>query len=146
MAERDGDERVGPGRVVPTDPPRPSLVERDGAPILIVEDDSFVREIMTRVLERSGYPVVSAHDHGTALGAASGRLLTALVTDLVLPGGSGYDLATTLRARQPGLPVLVVTGHDVVDGRHPETLLLRKPFSPSQLLAVVRALLQTGPG
>lgn len=146
MAERNGGERVGAGRVVPTDPPRPSLVERDGAPILIVEDDSFVLEIMKRVLEQSGYRVVSAHDHDTALGAARGRILTALVTDLVLPGGSGYDLATVLRTRQPGLPVLVVTGHDVAGGLHPETFLLRKPFSPSQLLAMVRALLQAAPG
>lgn len=140
MTDHDGD-RTGPGRAAPRDPLRPSLVERDSAQVLVVEDDSFVLEIMKRVLAEAGYDVAAAGDHDSALEAAGERPLAALVTDLVLPGRNGYELATALRARQPGLPVLVVTGHAADDGPHPGTRLLRKPFAPSQLLAELRTLL-----
>lgn len=141
----DGAIALDQGGTLP-DPLRPSLVERDGAPVLVVEDDRFVLAIMQRVIAQAGFDVIAANDHDSALEAARGRVLAAAVTDLVLPGGSGYDLATVLRARQPGLPVLLVSGHEVAEGLQSDVLLLRKPFSPSQLLAELGSLLRASTG
>lgn len=121
---------------------RSSLLEHDvGSTFLLVEDDAAVLGMMRRVLEQGGFQVVPARGHSEALREARGRRLAALVSDVTLPGGDGRELAVELRAVWPGLPVLFVTGHDLED-EIAEGALLRKPFSPSQLLAGLSALLE----
>ena len=80
------------------------------------------------------------------LAEAPGQAIDILVTDVVMPGQSGPDLAVTLRARRPGLPVLFVSGHTddavVRHGLANHTIdFLPKPYVPSDLVRKVRDIL-----
>jgi PAS domain S-box-containing protein len=118
-----------------------------GKHILLAEDDDGVRELMTDLLERAGY-VVTAHARGEhALETArSMGAIDLLLTDVIMPGMSGRELARSLAERQPGLRVLFVSGYagealarrgDIERGER----FLQKPFSERELLRIVSATL-----
>ena len=116
--------------------------------ILLVEDEPMVRQLAETILERAGYVVLSAANGDQAL-AAAGRWeaeIDLLLTDIVMPGIHGLELATRLRVERPTLTVLFMSGHaaDVVSraGEIPITGdFLPKPFSVNELLrAVARAI------
>jgi CheY-like chemotaxis protein/DNA-binding Xre family transcriptional regulator len=108
--------------------------------ILLVDDDEEVRSLMTRILTEGGYHVVAAKDAATALDvAALGTQFDLLVTDVVMPGLTGFDLASSVTS-VCNVPVLFVstltlTGNDIPGPA------LQKPFSPSVLLDTIRGLL-----
>ncbi|MEZ5100460.1 MAG: PAS domain S-box protein [Thermoleophilia bacterium] len=116
--------------------------------ILVAEDEPAVRTLVRRVLERSGYTVLETGDPREALTAAlrhEGRI-DLLVTDVIMPGLSGRELARELTAARPGLRVLFVSGYtddDVlrVGVTRNEAAFLQKPFTSEQLLARVRDVL-----
>jgi two-component system cell cycle sensor histidine kinase/response regulator CckA len=109
--------------------------------ILLVEDETPVRELVRRVLESAGYVVLAA-----GLPSEAERLLDEtsdidlLLTDIVMPEMSGYDLAQRVSERRPGMRRLFISGYaprsQPVDGP-----LLKKPFAPEQLARAVRAAL-----
>jgi two-component system, cell cycle sensor histidine kinase and response regulator CckA len=109
--------------------------------ILLVEDEAPVRELVRRVLESLGYVVLSAE-----LPSEAERLLdeTAevdlLLTDIVMPEMSGYDLAERVSAQRPDVRRLFISGYAprVQPVKGP---LLKKPFAPEQLARAVRAAL-----
>jgi two-component system, cell cycle sensor histidine kinase and response regulator CckA len=116
--------------------------------ILVVEDDPQVREIVGRALRGGGYRTLVADGAATAL-ELLGRLGEAphlVITDVVMKGLHGRDLADALHARDGALPVLFISGypqdilgsHGVVDAG---LQFLSKPFTTEALLARVRALL-----
>ncbi len=116
--------------------------------VLLVEDEKAVRELTSRVLTSRGFTVLEAADGKEAqrLAEAPGQAIDILVTDVVMPGQSGPDLAVTLRARRPGLPVLFVSGHTddavVRHGLANHTIdFLPKPYVPSDLVRKVRDIL-----
>ncbi len=138
----------GPDADPPPEPPRPEgSVVRAG--VLVVEDDELVRRLLVDALSRAGHRVRSAADAAGALAIARGQRLDLLVTDVVLPRGSGATLARELQAEHPGMACLFATGYY----DHPEldevplegARLLRKPFSPDELLDAVNALLVSRP-
>jgi PAS domain S-box-containing protein len=116
--------------------------------ILVVEDEPEVREIVVRALRRGGYRVVVCGSGAEALalverGDARPQLV---VTDVVLPGMDGRSVAEALRSRDPGVRVLFVSGYtqDVVEDHGVVDAgigFLQKPFTPSDLLARVRMVL-----
>jgi PAS domain S-box-containing protein len=117
-----------------------------GECVLLVEDKEAVRVLTARILEDGGYSVRGAADGGEAL-----RLYDAsvdvLVSDVVMPGISGQEVADELRARRPGLPVVFVSGytedHVVEDARRAgATAFVEKPFGAQELLAAVRSVLE----
>jgi DNA-binding response OmpR family regulator len=120
--------------------------------VLIVEDEPAIRLVVRRVLAASGYDVLDAGSPAAArdlLGGA-GPPIDLLITDVVMPGGSGPELAAWVRSRWPGLPVLFITGHaDEATFRHGLDLahatLLAKPFNPAELVAAVRSALDLAP-
>jgi two-component system, cell cycle sensor histidine kinase and response regulator CckA len=120
----------------------------DSATILVVEDDDAVRHFARRILERAGYRVLAA-ESGVAALAVSAALdppVDLLVTDVGMPGMDGRTLAGRLRAAQPGLPVLLVSGYPQVD-RGPalsddRIALLPKPYNAAALLREVGDLLR----
>ena len=133
-------------------PPRRAATVRGTETILVVEDDPMVRDVTVRALRHEGYRVLVASSGGEALAlrdeALSGAQL--LVTDMVMPGISGRQVAEELCRRHPGLRVLFVSGYspDVVAERGllaPGCELLEKPFSPDVLAARVRAILDREP-
>ena len=116
--------------------------------ILLAEDDDAVRAIARTTLERAGYQVLSATDGANALVLADGHAgpIDLLLTDVIMPGMNGRELAQAMTTRRPGLPVLFVSGYtDNVLAHHglssPNRALLDKPFTPASLTAAVAALL-----
>ena len=116
-----------------------------GECVLLVEDREAVRVLTERILGDSGYVVRSAAD-GTEALTHYGDDVDVLVSDIVMPGLSGQELADELRSRRPGLPVVFVSGytedHVVEDARRDgATAFVEKPFSGQELLQAVRAVL-----
>jgi len=119
----------------------------EGSNVLVVEDEEAVREIVCRFLELGGYHVRSAADGATAIDLANASLepIDLLLTDVIMPGLSGREVADRLRALRPQLPVLFMSGYtgDVLDQHGisaPGVALLQKPFTPEILLRKVAAM------
>ena len=116
--------------------------------ILLVEDEDAVRALTARVLRRLGYTVVEARHGRDAIARAASHpeRIDLLVTDVVLPEMSGGRVADALRARQPGLPVVFMSGYtddEIVraDLDKPGTSFLQKPFTAAELASRVREVL-----
>ena len=116
--------------------------------MLVVEDEPGVHELAIRALRGGRYRVLSAAGGPEALelAARTSEPIHLLVTDVVMPGLSGKQVADALVAQRPGLRVLYVSGytentivhHGVLDaGVH----FLSKPFTPGSLLEKVRRVL-----
>jgi PAS domain S-box-containing protein len=130
--------------VVPVTP-RP---EHGDETILLVEDESVVRRLVAEILESTGYTVMQAGDGPSALELLrrhSGTL-DLLVTDVVMPGMSGPEVAQAVTSMRPGTQVLYTSGYtDSAIGHHgvlePGIAFLQKPFSADDLSRKVRLLL-----
>ena len=117
--------------------------------VLVVDDESGVRTLVTRILSAAGYEVLEAASGDQALEvvAEQGGRIHALVTDVVMPGMDGRELADELSTRCPGLSVLLMSGYpdpfvahaDVLEGRCRG--YIQKPFYRDQLLEKLRGLL-----
>ncbi len=121
-----------------------------GETVLVVEDEDAVRRGICRTLSSHGYSVVGAKDGDEALLGYQGREehIDVLLTDVVMPGMSGKELARRLRELNPALGVLYVSGYtDDIVVRHGiregSFVFLGKPFSPEMLLGKVREALDT---
>jgi len=121
---------------------------RQGATILLVEDDDLVRQFAATQLRAEGYTVLEAASGPAALALMESRPgVDLLFTDVVMPGGmSGRDLAEQLAASRPELKVLYTSGYTenaiVHHGRLDQgTCLLGKPYRRAELLTKVRELL-----
>ena len=116
--------------------------------VLVVEDQAAVRHVTRRMLERHGYTVLEAPDGETALRIAEKHhgSVDLLLTDVVMPGLSGRQLATQLAALRPKMRVLYMSGYtDDAIMRHGILQLgvayLQKPFTPELLAGKVRVVL-----
>ena len=131
--------------------PVPGSSDRGGGTILLVEDEEALRNYCRALLERNGYRVLEADSGDAALQIVSSthREVHLLLTDVVMPRMSGPELALRLRALQPGVRILYMSGYseDLVS-RHgmlePDADLLEKPFDEVGLLSRVRKSLQQG--
>jgi CheY-like chemotaxis protein len=119
--------------------------------ILVVEDDPGVRALVVRALQEGGYRVLPAAggDEAEFVARELEGPLDLLLSDVVMPGRTGPEVARAIAAIRPGVRVLFVSGytHDAIGrkGELPEgTELLHKPFTPEVLLARVRAVLDRG--
>ena len=93
-------------------PRRPARAPHWGLRILLVDDEAPLRRLSAVALERAGHQVTQAEDGDTALELVEAGLEPdALVTDITMPGMDGLALARALRARRPGLPVVLVSGY-----------------------------------
>ncbi|MGE0862578.1 MAG: PAS domain S-box protein [Vicinamibacterales bacterium] len=130
----------------------PPVVREEVGPgsetVLLVEDESDLREILEQYLSSRGYTVISAGDGHACLAACEGRspLPPLLITDVVMPGMSGRTLADKLRASNPAIKVLYLSGYtDDAVLRHgilpTDTHFLQKPFALHELASKVRHIL-----
>ena len=116
--------------------------------VLLAKDEELVRKVVARILVRAGYRVLVAGTGAEALALCenAGIPIDALVTDVVMPGMGGKELATLIAARYPDLKILFMTGYTddeilrrgILDqGR----AIMLKPFSPEELLRRLREVL-----
>ena len=116
------------------------------ATVLVAEDEANVRALAVETLARRGYRVLSAASGEDALkvaGAFDGTIHL-LISDVVMPGMKGPELADRLRAMRPGMRVLLISGYaaDVVTPADlKEAAFLTKPFAPAALLKAVKHIL-----
>jgi PAS domain S-box-containing protein len=115
--------------------------------VLVVEDEDPLRRLVERILVREGYQVTAARHGADALhiAATMEHPVELVITDLVMPELGGRELAEALRAKNPSLPVLFISGYDpdpvVLDAsEQANTAFLAKPFTGTALLAQVRQL------
>jgi PAS domain S-box-containing protein len=120
--------------------------------ILLVEDEPALRAMAKEVLSRHGYSVLEASNAAEALRVADekGCRIDLLLTDVVMPGMNGRELALRLAERCPGIKVLFVSGYtDSAVMRngllHESAAFLEKPFAPGTLLRQIRQLLDAPP-
>ncbi len=120
-------------------------------PILLVEDEFLIRLIVAEELAESGFEVYEAEsgDQAAALITEAPARFGLLVTDIHMPGNlDGIELARLMRARYPDIPIIYMTGRPgVLNALGPlgtNDALVAKPFTPSELLAVVQRLLAGG--
>jgi DNA-binding response OmpR family regulator len=112
--------------------------------VLVVDDESAIADTLTEILSRSGYAAMAAYDGNDALESALLTPPELLITDVVLPGMSGIELAITVRRIFPDCKILLFSGQastaDLLtsakrEGHH--FTLLSKPVHPRDLLACV---------
>jgi PAS domain S-box-containing protein len=119
--------------------------------VLLVEDEGAVRGLLAEVLRRRGYRVLEAADGREAAEVAARHpgALHLLLTDVVIPGMSGQELARRLESERPGLRVMFISGYsDKVAGERGVAVaaaFLQKPFTPSALARKVREVLDAPP-
>ncbi len=116
--------------------------------ILLVEDDVGVLSLVGNILRGLGYTVVEASNGEEALAICGqdGGKIDMMISDVVMPGISGYDLARRLKGIRPSLAVLFISGYAdrTVAGAHkvdPNTPYLQKPFTSASLASRVREIL-----
>ncbi len=115
--------------------------------ILVVEDEAAVRAIAKTLLERRGYTVLVAESGQAALDIATRdpRPIHVLLTDLVMPGMKGTDLAVRLRVSRPAIKVVFMSGYAGDTGGNlalgPASGFLAKPFTERTLVAKIREVL-----
>jgi PAS domain S-box-containing protein len=127
------------------------IAPRSRATILLVEDEEAVRALAMRILRREGYTVYVASNavEAETVFASNGNEIALLVSDLVLPGVGGMDLARRLRDRRPALNVLLMSGYSDRDvgafqNETDGVAFLQKPFTPDSLVGRVGELLGSG--
>jgi CheY-like chemotaxis protein len=137
-----------PAAVMPAPPRAPSALAAGPLTVLLVEDDDMVRAVTRGMLAVRGCRVLEARNGREALRVwqESGASVQLVVTDVVMPGMNGRELAEHLQRQRPDLKVLFVSGQ--TDGlfldqnRLPRgTAFLAKPFEPETLGAAVEGLL-----
>jgi two-component system cell cycle sensor histidine kinase/response regulator CckA len=135
---------------VPPDPPVvPEVAERPTTgeeTILLVEDEHAVRALARKMLEARGYRVLEAADGGQAVEIAGKESIDLLLTDMVLPGMGGREIAARIHVIHPSVKVLYTSGYTddaIVRGGLMErgSAFLEKPFNPANLARKVREIL-----
>ena len=124
---------------------------RGAETILLVEDDEMVRALVRETMEGNGYHVLEASDplEARTVAAKSRSAIQLLITDVIMPKASGPELAKELLGLSPGLKVLYMSGHAdrtiLKRGvKRREVAFLPKPFTPAELIAKVRDVLEDG--
>ena len=117
--------------------------------LLIVDDDPSSRYLLQSVLAKTGCTIVAAADGTQAVAVASSQAIHLLVTDVIMKGMDGFELARTLRAMPAysELPVIMLSARSQVQYRGEtrpgdDAILMTKPFSPIELRAQVKLLLK----
>jgi two-component system, cell cycle sensor histidine kinase and response regulator CckA len=116
--------------------------------VLLVEDEAGLRKLIQGILVSRGYTVLQAADAGEALDVCERHTgpIHLFLTDIIMPGMSGQDLATLVAQKRPRLKVLYMSGHSdhaILDHGEIESgaAFLRKPFTPEILLSKIRQVL-----
>ncbi|MEZ4227408.1 MAG: ATP-binding protein [Polyangiaceae bacterium] len=127
-------------RIGESSPPRSQAVK--DAKILVVEDEATARRTAVRILKKAGYDVIAAANADEARGLLRKLPVDLMVTDVMMPGDSGPDLARDMTRAYPNLRVAFMSGYVPEHGMGIEGRpFLQKPFTPEQLEQLVATAL-----
>jgi CheY-like chemotaxis protein len=131
------------GRPEPTRLPTP--IPTPVLNILVVDDEDLVRDVLARMVEDLGYSVIAVADGAEALALAdrSEVTLDAVILDLTMPTMSGRTVLTGLRARRPGVPIVLCSGYDREASGPSGDAFLRKPFRMEDLERILADVTRT---
>ena len=114
------------------------------ARILLAEDDGSLRGFLTRALERAGHEVTACENGDDAVDALEDGPWDLLLTDIVMPGADGIEVARIAASRQPGLRIMFITGFAAVAltaaQSTPQAKVLSKPVHLRDLVAEVERM------
>jgi CheY-like chemotaxis protein len=114
--------------------------------ILLVDDNTIVRDMLVDLVESLGYHTDAAAGGEEALALFDRSHYGMVLTDLLMPGMSGWDVLAALRQRDPHVPVVIVTGSPVVgDPRasQPGVAVLKKPVDVTTLDSMIKQMLRS---
>ncbi|MFC5067714.1 response regulator [Flaviflagellibacter deserti] len=114
--------------------------------VLVVDDDSAVREVTASILRDLGYRVTEAGSGGAALEAIGTPDLDVVLLDFAMPGMNGAEVAAEIRSRRPDLPIVFATGYADAGAltEAPEDRIIHKPFVEQELNAKLRKAIGAG--
>ncbi|HEX2248817.1 MAG TPA: MASE1 domain-containing protein [Gemmatimonadales bacterium] len=137
------------GELAPNKKSETGQVSRRGERILLVEDEASVRSVMKRALEEAGYRVLEASNakEGIARLLETDDTVDLILTDVVMPGGTGRELAEQIAELRPGIPVLFTSGYTDGDIQRrglldPGAAFIQKPVTPDALVRAVEQQLR----
>jgi two-component system cell cycle sensor histidine kinase/response regulator CckA len=119
----------------------------NGGRVLVVDDEPGILDLVAAMLRSRGYKPIAAESGAAALAHLMERAdeIDLLVTDVNMPAMTGPDLVSRVLELRPDLPILFITGYGAADTlleRYAERYpILRKPFTPDQLVTAVRGCL-----
>ncbi|MCY1139436.1 response regulator [Actinoplanes sp. Pm04-4] len=127
-----------------------ALPSPGGETLLLVDDEADLREVTARFLDGAGYRVLSAADAVEALSLLDRHHdpIAAMITDVVMPGMNGRQLARVAKQRRPDLRVVFVSGFaealidEAGNNLEPDSMIVAKPYTRDQLLAGVQSVLR----
>jgi signal transduction histidine kinase/HAMP domain-containing protein len=120
---------------------------RGSETILLVEDDNFVLDIISEILQDNGYKVLVANHPDSALSIARQELenIDLIITDMVMPYMTGEEISSLIKVEKPDLKVLFMSGYTENDSLKNKVItgndFIQKPFSPEDLLVKVNSML-----
>ncbi|WP_310618983.1 response regulator transcription factor [Flexibacterium corallicola] len=128
--------------------PRPPVPQDNASHILVIDDDSRIRDLLKRFLADHGFRVTVAKDALEARARMGGLEFDLLILDVMMPGESGLELARDLRKKSQ-IPILMLTARAEIDDRIKGLEVgvddyLAKPFEPRELLLRLSAILRRG--
>ncbi len=123
-------------------------IPAQGDRVLCIDDDPLVRQLLTMILEKSGFVPFTAPDGPTGLQVAATERPELIVVDLMMPGLDGYEVCRCLRSnpQTAKVPLVILTANrdpklNVKAFQAGADLALTKPFDPDKLMAALRAAL-----
>jgi PAS domain S-box-containing protein len=144
----DAEPEITARTVSPVSAPEDNVKPSSHITVLVVEDQEQVRSFVTAILDSLGYNTLSAANGDAALALASHHqgIIDLLLTDVILPGMNGKQLAEELKLVRPAVAILFTSGHprNVIASSgvlYPEVAFIAKPYSPEELAAKLREVL-----
>ncbi|HEX4355378.1 MAG TPA: response regulator [Polyangiales bacterium] len=133
-----------PPEPMPTRPARVRISASGSRNVLVVDDDQVVHRALTRFLTRRGYRILAARTPAEALFIARHEQIAVVITDLVMPEMTGYELAARIDRLQPGVRVIYMSGYAPNGSDTPggdSAPMLQKPFDVEDLVKALSAAL-----
>ncbi|MEM7582189.1 MAG: response regulator [Acidobacteriota bacterium] len=130
----------------------PAEIEGGGRTLMVVDDDESVLDVVTHILEDSGFRVITATNGQAALDRLSDpeHEISGILLDITMPQLDGIETLQAIRQLQAALPVVLTSGYSEQEisrrlGDSPRTLFIQKPFAPDDLIARLTEALSSSP-
>ena len=121
------------------------------ARILLIDDDELLRGVLAKSLAHAGHTVIQAADGQQGVELARATAVDLVITDLIMPVQEGVETIMTLRRERPALPIVAISGgmsnsklYLEIAAKIGAKRILPKPFTPTELLAVIDEVLASG--